>query len=53
MLTPRLRRAFPDLLEGVFAYTARCEHALVVSGTRRLITEARAGLPSFSAAFLP
>jgi hypothetical protein len=34
------------------AYTARCEHALVASGTRRLITEARAALPRFASEFL-
>jgi hypothetical protein len=51
-LDANMRRAGLAAAVYAVAYTARCEHALVASGTRRLITEARAALPRFASEFL-
>ena len=51
-LDANMRRAGLAAAVYAVAYTARCEHALVVPGTRRLVTEARAALPRFASEFL-
>ncbi len=51
-LDANMRRAGLAAAVYAVAYTARCQHALVVSGTRRLVTEARAALPRFASEFL-
>jgi hypothetical protein len=51
-LDANMRRAGLAAAVYVVAYTARCEHALVVSGTRRLVTEARPAPPRFASEFL-